>query len=720
MIKESLDFRAEPMERRDRQAMYNFLLGSSTVIRNCFSVLAKSSHAAPRAGATRRRRPCILERLEHRVLLSVMPTVFMVTDNSDNAMDTGSLRFAINQANNNTSAGGSLIEFDPSVFNTTTPQTIKLMNGKLELMEAGGPEMIDGPGESALTISGNNMSLVFGVKDFVTASISGVTISGGNTNAAYDGGGIYDAGTLAVTDCMVTDNSAGYGGGIGSAGTLTITGSQIEDNVSKAATGTGGGVDLNTDATATITGCTIEGNSALGPMSVGGGIANITGSTMTIINSTIGGSSAGAANSSVMGGGGIYNGGRCTLTIIGCTIAGNKVTGSMGEGGGIENGASGTLAVTNSTISGNSAKAMGGGIQTSGTAAVVTNSTIADNVAEFGGGIETETVVTVDDSTIADNSATDAGGGLFVDNNDTATLDNTIVAQNTSGAAATPDDITIGAGATVSGSNNLIGTGGGGGLMNGVDGNQVGVASPGLGALADNGGPTETIALLPGSPAIDKGNNSLIPAGLDTDQRGTGFVRIFNGTVDIGAFELQPPAVVAITVDWGVDSASLDTASDGLRLLPAGRNTDLPWLGIDQFQITLNQPDTLTAADVTVKGLKVKNYGPVVISGSGTSYTITLARRIKVADRLTITIAAPNFVTYIRRLDVLPGDFDDNGVVNKRDVKDVRNEFHRTGGAQPTIFGDIVGDGTVDARDVKATQRLVGTRLPKLSSKHRV
>ena len=56
---------------------------------------------------------------------------------------------------------------------------------------------------------------------------------------------------------------------------------------------------------------------------------------------------------------------------------------------------------------------------------------------------------------------------------------------------------------------NLIGTGGSGGLTNGVNGNQVGVANPGLGTLADNGGPTQTIALLPGSPAIDKGSNAL-------------------------------------------------------------------------------------------------------------------------------------------------------------------------------------------------------------------
>src|SRR5207244_2675040 len=83
---------------------------------------------------------------------------------------------------------------------------------------------------------------------------------------------------------------------------------------------------------------------------------------------------------------------------------------------------------------------------------------------------------------------------------------------------------------------NLVGTGGSGGLSNGVNHNQVGVSDPGLGSLANNGGPTQTIALLPGSPAIDHGGNAYVNTG-ETDQRG--LTRIVNGTVDIGAFEVQ-------------------------------------------------------------------------------------------------------------------------------------------------------------------------------------
>ena len=92
--------------------------------------------------------------------------------------------------------------------------------------------------------------------------------------------------------------------------------------------------------------------------------------------------------------------------------------------------------------------------------------------------------------------------------------------------------------------NNLIGNAAyAGGLTNGVNGNIVGVADPGLGALANNGGPTETCALLSYSPAINAGDNSLIPidpstgSPFTTDQ--TGAPRIFNGTVDIGAVEFQ-------------------------------------------------------------------------------------------------------------------------------------------------------------------------------------
>jgi hypothetical protein len=95
------------------------------------------------------------------------------------------------------------------------------------------------------------------------------------------------------------------------------------------------------------------------------------------------------------------------------------------------------------------------------------------------------------------------------------------------------------------------------GTINGINTANITGVAPLLGPLQDNGGPTQTLALLPGSPAIDKGSNALIPTGLTTDQRGVGFNRSINGTVDIGAYEYQPPATTTNLV------SSLNSTSVG-------------------------------------------------------------------------------------------------------------------------------------------------------------
>ena len=127
-------------------------------------------------------------------------------------------------------------------------------------------------------------------------------------------------------------------------------------------------------------------------------------------------------------------------------------------------------------------------------------------------------------TTIADNDVASGGSGGGLDVAGTATLDNTIVALNTNGTGSgAPADDIVGTVASTA-PFNLIGTGGAGGLTNGTNGNQVGVANPGLGTLANDGGPTQTIALLTGSPAINAGSNALAvdPSTgkpLTTDQR---------------------------------------------------------------------------------------------------------------------------------------------------------------------------------------------------------
>lgn len=102
----------------------------------------------------------------------------------------------------------------------------------------------------------------------------------------------------------------------------------------------------------------------------------------------------------------------------------------------------------------------------------------------------------------------------------------------------------------------------------------------------------------------------------------------------------------------------------------------------------------------------------MTISGSGTTYTITLAQPIDRPDRVTVTIAGPGIVSYTRRLDLLPGDFNDDGVVNSKDLLGVLDEWGRINGVVPTIFGDINGEGAVNGEDYSDVLHAIGTKLP--------
>ena len=227
-----------------------------------------------------------------------------------------------------------------------------------------------------------------------------------------------------------------------------------------------------------------------------------------------------AGNTAFNEAGGIINGG--TLTLTDCTVSGNSATAGFGFGGGIVNG--GTLTLTNCTVAGNSAPQYGGGIDNATGTLTLTDSTVSGNSAGAGGGIDNTT--------------------------GTVTLNNTIVAGNIGNIDA-PNDIEGG----VTGSYNLIGIGGSGGISGGQDGNIVLTSLTGLGlsTLGDYGGPTQTMALLAGSPAIDAGDNSLIPQGVTTDQRGA--ARIKGAAVDIGAFESGRTTIVVNTLADSVDSA---------------------------------------------------------------------------------------------------------------------------------------------------------------------
>jgi hypothetical protein len=139
--------------------------------------------------------------------------------------------------------------------------------------------------------------------------------------------------------------------------------------------------------------------------------------------------------------------------------------------------------------------------------------------------------------TIALNSAS-VGGGINVADR-ALSLSNSIVAENTTQAYMRGPDIW---GIVTTADHNLVGNGSGvTGIANGVNGNIVGgfygqpAINPLLGPLANNGGPTETMALLVGSPAIGHADNAAAPA---TDQRGVTRQDVAGERTDIGAFEL--------------------------------------------------------------------------------------------------------------------------------------------------------------------------------------
>ena len=237
--------------------------------------------------------------------------------------------------------------------------------------------------------------------------------------------------------------------------------------------------------TVTLSGFTIRNGHA---GNAGGGIDNEDGSTVTITNCTLSGNIAGL-------GSGIFNGG--TLTIANSTLSNNMAS----EGGGTYNDGSGTLTITNSTVSGNMASLAGGASFNLGTMHIA-NSTLSDNPADLGA-IHNEGTLEIGNTILN----TGASGGRIFDNS------GTIISH---GYNLCSDD--------------------GGGFLTGP-GDQINT-DPLLGSLQDNGGPTFTHELLPGSPAINAGDPGFTPPPF-FDERGPGFDRVVNARIDIGSFEVQ-------------------------------------------------------------------------------------------------------------------------------------------------------------------------------------
>ena len=496
-------------------------------------------------------------------------TTFTVDTNADgvaNASDcvtpvanSCSLRDALAAA----TTDGDVIVFDAAL----SGQIILLSQGEL-VVDAG--ITITGLGSANLTVDAGGNSRVFYIAYIPSGddvAISGLSIINGDAGGD-NGGGIYDLhnGDLTLNDVSITGCDASYGGGVyvRDDGTVEIVDSAISDNnalYSGGAFYTEGGGDL------VITNSIFDGNAA-GDYGGGGGIGNY--GNVTIVGSTFSNNDAGS-------GGGAFN---ISNSVTGdVSISGSSfIDNTANDGGAIYTNNAGSFTVTSSTFSGNTAISLGAVyLGTDGQVVTVTGSLFADNYASYYGGAlnsaADDQIVTINNSTFVGNSSLDGPAAIFKDQGGSLTINMSTITENSAASgggvwfrsSGRAVDVTI-TGTILSGN-----TGYGGAaddlntsgqsspvatisdsILGVVDAditvtasNNIDATAPGfvlgLAALADNGGATQTMALLTGSPAIDAGP-AAVPtfAGNGFDQRGTPYVRVYNGQSDIGAFESQP------------------------------------------------------------------------------------------------------------------------------------------------------------------------------------
>ncbi len=458
-----------------------------------------------------------------------------------------------------------------------------------------------------------------------TVTLSNMTIREGSSD--WSSGGIHNTGTLTVDNTTITGNTADWGGGgIYNTGTLTVDNSTISGNTS--VSGGGGGV-YNGTGTLTIDNSTITGNTASWG---GGGITSWGGGNVVIDNSTISDNTANSGN-----GGGVWSDSGST-TINNSTISGNT---AQNDGGGILV-RNNEITINNSTISGNTATdGDGGGIKAYYDAQVeIVNSTISGNTAPNGngGGIDGSNnsdwgwggaaTTNITNSTIFGNSAA-TGGGIYEGTN---TIQNTIIAGNT--ASNINPDVS---GTFTSNGANLVGDLTGSTGFNADEELTVPIEQVLDTTLADNGGPTQTHALVADSPAIDAGSNDVAPT---TDQRILSRV----GTADIGAFEygaLPDLTIVSgdgqttdVNADFGSPLQVLLTDANGDPYINASVTFTLPTTGAGGSFEGENSYTVITDAD----GLATT---PIVTANDTSgSFIVTVTMDGVEVDQFTLTTNA--------------------------------------------------------------------------------
>ena len=468
---------------------------------------------------------------------------FTVTSSQEG---TGSLRQAI--ADSNAHPGQDVIDFAPAVSKLTMIVDVA-QNGPLEIT---GDVEIDGPGANSLRLFAFGTPVIRATAS-ASATISDLHIFGAAPvgGASTSGGAIQNEGALTLRGLLIDEchgsapaGGQASGGAISNTGTMTIRDSTLTHNgVGGSDGGSSAGGAIANSGTLTIDDTRLLSNTAVGANGAshppgdgtGGAISNT--GTLTITDSTLakniarGGSLHGDGGAGV--GGAIYNAGSGSLTIRDSTLSDNLAGGGgtldgsvagLGIGGAIENTDSASLRVENSTISSNTAapgpgthddmQSFGGGIddqaQNQGQATIL-SSTIAGNVARRGANLDAEGALTLKNSIVADPRNGKGGPGDNCGNGSVVDSQGYNIASDSSCRLRKAGD------------------------HEGTD--------PKLGALKDNGGPTETMAIDSSSPALDQG----VDSGIDNDQRGSKRPVVFaevpqplggDGS-DVGAYELK-------------------------------------------------------------------------------------------------------------------------------------------------------------------------------------
>lgn len=586
------------------------------------------------------------------------------------------LREAIARANTVNTTLPRSIGFGSGVIGTITLHSELLISSDIT---------INGPGARVLAISGGGtnrvLNIVSPIGSVSNTTVSGLTIRDGNYSPSQNqgetrqGGGILLQGNLICNDCAFLNNS--------------VTGASNTNNGGTGGTGQGGAIFFyagNLPLNLVLNRCTFSGNSA-------------TGSAGTAFSA--GGTLGPGGNGGSGQGGAIFCDAHTLAQATNCTFSGNTATGGAGgAGSGTQNaaGGDGTGAAIFTTA------AVGGGSITT------SNCTISGNTGTGGLGFGTR---------FRHGANGGSNGGVFSTTGDGWTeVSSTIIAGNNAVNGDAAPDVE---GPFHSDGYNLIGIGDQSVGFT-ATGDQVGTTAaainPQLGPLQNNGGPTDTMALLSNSSAIDQGGGNLT-----TDQRGEprpfddpSIPNVSGGSGrDIGAFELYrvaPTSVVSQKTHGTAGKFNVNlpvTGKVGVECRSGGPSATHKLIFTFRAPVTVG--NVIVSPDPKVSGATAALSG-YVVSKSKVTVNLTGVSNVQTV-RITLSNVSDGTSTndVSVPMGVLLGDTNKTGSVTSTDVTQTQSKVGQP--VNGTDFReDVTVDGSINTTDVNLVQSKVGTSLP--------